>query len=55
MNTGAKSYYRAELAELYGVRVEVFSKWIKSLGLRYVRIFTPKQVQQIFEELGEPE
>ena len=53
-----KTASKSELARLYKVHLNTFSKWLKSVpGLdlkRYQRILTPKQVQLVFEHLGEP-
>jgi predicted DNA-binding protein YlxM (UPF0122 family) len=54
-----KSYSKAELADLYNVSSDTFAKWIKSIEdllphyKRSNKVFTPKQVKVIFEELGE--
>jgi transposase len=53
-DTPIKSYSRKELAYMYGVSRKTFSKWIRKLDLKYRRLFTPKEVAEIFKLLGEP-
>lgn len=52
--TPIKSYSRKELAAMYEVSGKTFSKWIASLDYKYKRLFTPKEVGNIFQLLGEP-
>jgi hypothetical protein len=49
-----KSYTRKELIHLYGISSKTFAKWIDGLGLEFKRVFTPKEVESIFDKLGEP-
>jgi Domain of unknown function (DUF4248) len=55
-----QSYSKAELRDKYKVSREVFSRWIKGLEpllSQYSptsKVFTPAQVQIIFEQLGTP-
>jgi len=53
-----KTYSKTELAHLYHVNYNTFMKWIKNIPeLKLTtkqRIFTPKQIEIIFKELGEP-
>ena len=53
-DTPIKSYSRKELANMYEVSGRTFSKWIRALNFRYKRLFTPKEVQEVFDFLGEP-
>jgi len=54
----AEAASKTQLAQLYKVHYNTFIKWLKLVpGLKLdkkQRIFTPKQVQQIFDHLGEP-
>lgn len=45
---------RKELAAAYNITGKTFSKWIESLNMRYVRVFTPTQLKSIFKLLGKP-
>ena len=49
---------RTQLAQDYKVHYNTFIKWLKKIpGLKLStkqRIFTPKQMQIIYDELGEP-
>lgn len=49
---------KSELAKLYGVHVSTFMNWIKEIADLKLKpnqkIFTPKQVELIYENLGEP-
>ena len=54
MSEVKKSYTRKELIYLYSVSGKTFAKWIEGLELERKRVFTPKEVQSIFEKLGEP-
>ena len=53
-----KSYSKTQLAKLYHVSYNTIMKWIKNIpDLKLTpkkRIFTPKQLEIIFRELGEP-
>lgn len=49
-----KSYTRKELVILYCISGKTFSKWIKDLELGRKRVFTPKEVESIFNRIGEP-
>lgn len=51
-----KSYNLTQLAAMYQVSTDTMRSWLKKidLGERFGKIFTPKQVRQIFEHLGEP-
>ncbi len=49
--------YRIDLQNAYGVCYKTMLRWLKSvpnLNSRYVQMYTPKQVKQIVEHLGEP-
>lgn len=63
MAVEVKAYYKYQLAGFYGVKIETFNKWIQP----YIRelteehgyntrqyLFTPNQVQFIFDKIGEP-
>lgn len=58
--TPIKTYYRKELVNLYGVTNTTFVNWITMLDeqlaieIKCLRAFTPKQVQKIFDLIGEP-
>jgi hypothetical protein len=53
-----KAMNKTTLARLYNVHIDTFTKWIEpfadKIGTVTGRIFTPKQVETIFECLGEP-
>jgi DeoR/GlpR family transcriptional regulator of sugar metabolism len=54
-----QSYSKKELCQLYKVSTVTFRKWIQHLAIEgkinvSKRIFTPKEVKIIFEEIGEP-
>lgn len=53
-----KSYSKTQLAKLYHVSYNTFKKWIKNIPelklSQKQRLFTPKQVEILFKELGEP-
>jgi hypothetical protein len=53
-----KSYSKSELAAQYGVHVNTFTKWLKSIPnlmlTQFQRKLTPKQVEIIINFLGEP-
>ena len=55
----AKAYSKTELARMYNVHYDTFKKWLKSvpdIDLKPAqRILTPKQVEKIFNHLGEPD
>lgn len=54
----AKSYSKTELARMYEVHYDTFKKWLQNvpdLELKQgQRILTPKQVEKIFNHLGQP-
>lgn len=47
---------RSDLAKEYGVSLVTFKKWIKPLNFcfRKRRLMTSKEVEKIYEFLGEP-
>ena len=49
---------KSELARAYGVHVSTLNKWLKNIPdlnlMKGQRVFTPKQVRLIMEDLGEP-
>lgn len=45
---------RKEMAAVYGVTRQTFSRWIKSLNLPRIRSFTPAQIYLIHQLLGKP-
>lgn len=51
-------YNRKILASMYGVSVNTFKSWLLKISnleiQRRQRLFTPKQVEIIFEALGTP-
>ncbi len=53
-----KSYSKTQLAKLYHVSYNTFMSWIKNIPELKLspkqRIFTPKQIEILFRELGEP-
>ena len=53
-----KTASKTELAKLYGVHITTLMNWIKKIpNLKLTpnqRIFTPRQVQIIYDHLGEP-
>ena len=53
-----KSYSKSQLAKLYNVSYNTIMKWLKAIPELNLtpkqRIFTPKQIEIIFNELGEP-
>ena len=53
-----QSMNKKELASLYGVGRQTFSKWllpfISEIGEYRGRVYTPKQVAIIFKLLGKP-
>ena len=56
-----KSYSKRELIDMYGTTYTTFYTWIKRAGIidefkNYdnIRVFTPKEVELIFDKLGEP-
>lgn len=53
-----KAMNKTQLAKLYNVHIDTFSNWLlpfaEKIGTVTGRIFTPKQVETIFECLGEP-
>ncbi|GEM_PF-789793 len=54
-----KAYSKTELARMYNVHYDTFKKWLKGvpdLDLKPTqRILTPKQVEKIFNHIGEPD
>lgn len=56
--TKAKALKQSELAALYKVNVRTFASWLKpfneKIGERIGLFYTPKQVQTIFDCIGEP-
>ena len=51
-----KATTRQQLAALYGIKAETLNKWIQRAGIKVPpRVsLTPKQLNQLFEALGEP-
>ena len=53
-----KSYSKSQLDRLYHISYKTFMNWIKNIPELKLsskqRIFTPKQLEIIFRELGEP-
>ena len=53
-----KTETRTSLARQYGVHLSTFTGWLKDIPALKLssqkRILTPKQVQIIYDELGEP-
>jgi transposase len=53
-----KSYTKTQLAKQYHVSYNTFMKWIKNIPELNLspkqRIFTPKQLEIVLRELGEP-
>lgn len=53
-----KTATKSKLAKLYGVHPSTFNNWIKKIpNLKLMpnqRIFTPRQVEIIYNHLGEP-
>jgi hypothetical protein len=54
MNADIKTMTRKELIQLYTISGKTFAKWISGLGMEKKRVFTPKEVQIIYDRLGEP-
>jgi hypothetical protein len=58
MPVEVKAYSKKEIAKLYGISVKVLRKWlapaIATIGEYQGKSYTPKQVQAIFDHLGEP-
>lgn len=59
--TEIKSYSKSEMVQLYGTTKFTFNAWIKRAKLdekitEYwtLKVFTPKQVELIFDTLGYP-
>lgn len=54
----ATAMNKTTLAKLYNIHVDTFTKWLEpfaeQIGTVTGRIYTPKQVEKIFECLGEP-
>ncbi|MBX9783140.1 MAG: DUF4248 domain-containing protein [Chitinophagaceae bacterium] len=62
MSATIKSYSKKEIAQLYGINRSLLYKWLVTTGKVFAedfykskQIFTPKEVEQIFNHLGEPE
>ncbi len=56
-NPKYKAMTRQDLQDAYNVNYWTLYNWLKkipNLNIRYVRVFSPKQVQAIVEHLGEP-
>ena len=57
-NIVLKPYSSQELADLYGVNIKTFKKWMlpfeQVVGKRLGRYYTVAQVKTIFEKLGVP-
>ena len=53
-----KPYRTKDLAHLYGVTIKTMISWLKPirehLGEQTARMWTPKQVKQIFDHLNPP-
>ena len=52
-----KPYNIKQLSALYRVSRPTMIRWLKRIGIRFPRrsrIFTPREVRYIFEQLGEP-
>lgn len=51
-----KPQTRKELAAAYNVSLRTLARWFIRAGLVFdkTRVFTPKQIQLIFEKLGTP-
>lgn len=53
-----KSFTKKELSKKYGVHYNTFLKWLKEIKNLEInpkqRLLTPKQVEIIYQELGEP-
>ncbi|MEM8968786.1 MAG: hypothetical protein AAGE93_20385 [Bacteroidota bacterium] len=53
-----KPQTKQELAHAYGVTIRTLTNWIapheERIGVRHGHTYTPKQVQIIYELLGEP-
>lgn len=58
MKIQAKASTKTQLAQQYGVHINTFKKWLSDFPAIKLspktRILTPKQVQLIYEEFGEP-
>jgi hypothetical protein len=54
----ATSENKTSLAAKYGVSTKTFLKWLKKIGLHKPKhggfLYTPEEVRQITEKLGEP-
>lgn len=56
-HTKPKAQTKTDLARLYEVDPRTFAKWLKTLDivpLPGTYSFTPEQVKQIYEKIGEP-
>ena len=50
---------KTQLAKAYGVDVRTFNKWLKNfqkqIGKQMGRLYTPRQINVIFREIGYPD
>lgn len=63
----AESVSKSQLCELYGVNILTLKSWFIRAGLigegglfsedqyRKIRLFTPRQVEKIYQVIGDPE
>ncbi len=49
-----KMYTKQELADAYGIHRNTFTSRLRALGIRTRNRLTPKQIDFIYAELGEP-
>jgi len=59
MKIPIKAYSKSQLAAMYGISVVTFMKWLELKGIEIEdilkrKIFTPREVEMIFNGLGEP-
>lgn len=58
-NRNLKPLSKMQLANAYNISLETLNSWLKpfksQIGEYRGRLFTPKQVKIIFEQLGEPD
>jgi transposase len=57
-NYPIKAYSKKEMTNMYGIHRFTFLKWIKKIPeieINRKRLFTPKEVEIIFNHLGPPE
>lgn len=58
MPVEVKAYSKKQIADMYKISVKVLRKWlspaIANIGPYNGKLYTPKQVQAIFDHLGEP-